>query len=420
MAASSVGVRAAVRCAARRFRLADTMPLDFPTIAVLGFLLCLGIAMGFSLLLLVLRRQPALRLWTASLWMLSVSLTLVALRPHLPQVPGILASNIAVALSGVLMLYGVACHLGRRLPAWRPLALAAVYLGAIAFFLVVHPSLAIRLDVFSVFAVLLNAWMAGLLLRHAPPAQRISCRLAAAVFAAQAVLYLIRLFLPVAPDAGDDMLRAGAPVFATYLVGLILELARCFALVLLLVERMLVDLQRLARTDVLTGLLNRGAVLADGATLLQLSRRPPRPLALLLLDVDHFKQINDRWGHLAGDAVLRHVADVLAACVADREHLLGRYGGEEFVLLLPGADPHQARQCADRLRQALRASPARIEGLPVRVTASVGLAIDQGTGDLARLLGEADAALYRAKAEGRDRTISALAPAAFPGTGAAV
>jgi diguanylate cyclase (GGDEF)-like protein len=388
-------MRAAVRCAARRFRLADTMPLDFPTIAVLGFLLCLGIAMGFSLLLLVLRRQPALRLWTASLWMLSVSLTLVALRPHLPQVPGILAGNVAVALSGVLMLYGVARHLGRRLPAWQPLALAATYLGAITFFLVVHPSLVIRLDVFSVFAVLLNGWMAGLLLRHAPPAQRISCRLAAAVFAAQAVLYLVRLFLPVAPDAGDDILRAGAPVFATYLVGLILELARCFALVLLLVERMLV-------------------------TLLQLSRRPPRPLALLLLDVDHFKQINDRWGHLAGDAVLRHVADVLAACVADREHLLGRYGGEEFVLLLPGADPHQARQCADRLREALRESPARIDGLPVRVTASIGLAIDQGTGDLARLLGEADAALYRAKAEGRDRTISALAPAAFPGTGAAV
>jgi len=307
------------------------------------------------------------------------------------------------------MLYGVARHLGRRLPAWQPVALMATYLGAIAFFLVVHPSLVIRLHVFSVFAVLLNGWMTWLLLRHAPPAQRTSCRLAAVVFAAQTLLYLVRLLLPVAPDAGDDLLRAGAPVFATYLVGLILELARCFALVLLLVERMLVDLQRLARTDVLTGLLNRGAVLADGASLLELNRRPGRPLALLLLDVDHFKQINDRWGHLAGDAVLRHVADVLSTCVADREHLLGRYGGEEFVLLLPGADQAQARQCADRLRQALRESPARLDGVPVPVTASIGLAIDQGTGDMARLLGEADAALYRAKADGRDRTMSAVA-----------
>ncbi|MEN5266152.1 GGDEF domain-containing protein [Stenotrophomonas sp. TWI587] len=383
------------------------MPLDFPTIAVLGFLLCLGIAMGFSLLLLVLRRQPALRLWTASLWLLSVSLTLIALRPHLPQISSILASNAAVALSGVLMLYGVARHLGHRLPAWKPVALSIIYLGAIAFFLLVHPSLVIRLDVFSVFAVLLNGWMTWMLLRHAPPAQRTSCRLAAAVFGAQTLLYLVRLFLPVAPDAGEDIMRAGSPVFATYLAGLILELARCFALVLLLVERMQVDLQRLARTDVLTGLLNRGAVLADGANLLQGVRRTPRPLALLLLDVDHFKQINDRWGHLAGDAVLRHVAEVLAGCVADREHLLGRYGGEEFILLLPGTEAAQALQCADHIRGALRGSPARVDGMQVVVTASIGLAIDTGREDMARLLGDADTALYRAKAEGRDRTISA-------------
>ena len=204
-------------------------------------------------------------------------------------------------------------------------------------------------------------------------------------------------------------MRAGSPVFATYLAGLILELARCFALVLLLVERMLVDLQRLARTDVLTGLLNRGAVLADGANLLQAVRRTPRPLALLLLDVDHFKQINDRWGHLAGDAVLRHVADVLAGCVVDREHLLGRYGGEEFVLLLPDTDAAQALQCADRIRGALRGSPARVDGIQVAVTASIGLVIDAGREDMARLLGDADTALYRAKAEGRDRTISAAA-----------
>lgn len=383
------------------------MPLDFPTIAVLGFLLCLGIAMGFSLLLLVLRRQPALRLWTVSLWLLSVSLTLIALRPYLPQVSGILASNVAVALSGVLMLYGVARHLGHRLPAWKPVALSIIYLGAIAFFLLVHPSLVIRLDVFSVFAVLLNGWMTWMLLRHAPPAQRTSCRLAAAVFGAQTLLYLVRLFLPVAPDAGEDIMRAGSPVFATYLAGLILELARCFALVLLLVERMLVDLQRLARTDVLTGLLNRGAVLADAASLLQAARRTTRPLALLLLDVDHFKQINDRWGHLTGDAVLRHVADVLAGCVADREHLLGRYGGEEFILLLPGTEAAQALQCADHIRGALRGSPARVDGMQVVVTASIGLAIDTGREDMARLLGDADTALYRAKAEGRDRTISA-------------
>ena len=388
------------------------MSLDFQTVAVLGYLLCVGIALGFSLLLLVLRRQPVLRLWTASLWLLALSLTLLAMRAQLPQVPAIVLGNAAIAASGMLMLCGVARHLGRRLPLWQPLALSAVYLTAIVVFLVPFPRLAVRLDVFSVFAVLVNVWMAWLLLRHAPVAQRISCRLAAVIFAAQALLYLVRIWLPVAPDAGEDILRTGSPMFATYLGGILLELARCFALVLLLVERMLVELRQSARTDGLTGLLNRSALLADGQDCLQQCRRQQQPLALLLLDVDHFKQINDRWGHPGGDQVLRHFATELARSVATAPHLLGRYGGEEFVLLLPGVDPVQARQQAAHIRQHLRLHPARIDEAPIVVTASIGLAVDTGSGELAALLAAADTALYQAKADGRDRTVSA-APAAI-------
>ncbi|MCF7752241.1 diguanylate cyclase [Bacillus subtilis subsp. subtilis] len=389
------------------------MTLHFPTVAVLGYLLCLGIALGFSLLLLVLRRQPVLRLWTASLWLLALSVTLLALRAQLPPVPAIVLGNAAIAASGVLMLCGVARHLGQPLPLWQPLALAAAFMTGIVVFLVPFPSLATRLDVFSTFAVLVNVWMMWLLLRHAPPALRTSCRLAAVVFAAQALLYLVRLWLPVAPDAGEDIMRTGTPMFATYLGGILLELARCFALVLLLVERMLVELRRSARIDGLTGLLNRSAVLADGQACLQQCRRQQRPLALLLLDVDHFKQINDRWGHLAGDDVLRHFAAVLAQCVDADLHLLGRYGGEEFVLLLPGADAVQARLLAARIRDQLRRQPARIGDTPVGVTASVGLVVGNGDQDLPALLAAADTALYQAKADGRDRTVSA-APAALP------
>lgn len=383
------------------------MSLHFPTVAVLGYLLCLGIALGFSLLLLVLRRQPVLRLWTASLWLLALSVTLLAMRAQLPPVLAVVLGNAAIAASGVLMLCGVARHLGQRLPLWQPLLVAAAFMTGIVVFLVPFPSLAIRLDVFSAFAVLVNAWMAWLLLRHAPVAQRTSCRLAAIIFAAEALLYLVRFWLPVAPDAGEDIMRTGTPMFATYLGGILLELARCFALVLLLVERMLVELRRSARIDGLTGLLNRSAVLADGQACLQQCRRQQQPLALLLLDVDHFKQINDRWGHLAGDEVLRHFAGVLAQCADADMHLLGRYGGEEFVLLLPGADHAQALALAARIRQQVRLHPARIDEVPVAVTTSIGLAVDHGAHDLSALLAAADTAFYRAKADGRDRTVSA-------------
>lgn len=383
------------------------MSLDFQTVAVLGYLLCLGFALGFSLLLVVLRGQPVLQLWTASQWLLAVSVTLLALRAQLPQVPAIVLGNLTIAASGALLLCGVARHLGLRLPPWQPLLLAALFMTGIVVFLVPFPSLAIRLDVFSVFAVLINAWMAWLLLRHAPAQQRTSCRLAAVIFLAQALLYLVRLGLPVAPGAGDDILRTGAPMFATYLGGIVLELARCFALVLLLVERMLVELRRSARTDGLTGLLNRTAVLADGELTLRQCRRQHIPMALLLLDVDHFKQINDRWGHLEGDRVLHHFADVLARCVDADTHLLGRYGGEEFVLLLPGTDQAQARLHAAHIREQLRLQPARIGEVTVSVTTSIGLAVATGSEDLAALLAAADTALYQAKADGRDRTVSA-------------
>ena len=382
------------------------MSLDLPTIGVLGLLLCIGIATGFSLLLVVLRGQPVLRLWTASLWLLTLGVILMGLRPWLPQVPAILGGNAALAASSVLMLRGMALHLGQPMPLWRALGLVAAFMAGIFLFLVPWPSLQVRLHVASVFAIIINSWIAALLLRHAPPAQRISCRLAAAVFLAEAAVYVVRLFLPPDADAGEDIMRAGSPMFLTYLGGMMLELARCFALVLLLLEHLLVDLRRAARTDGLTGLLNRSAVLADGTDQLQQVRRLQRPLAVLLLDVDHFKAINDRWGHLAGDQVLQHFTGVLEHCARDHVHLLSRYGGEEFLLLLPGS-ASEAERLATVIRHALQQRPAPLGTGPVAVTASIGLAMDDGHSDLAGLIARADAALYRAKAEGRDRLVSA-------------
>ncbi|BBO53560.1 GGDEF domain-containing protein [Stenotrophomonas maltophilia] len=383
------------------------MSLDFPTITVLGFLLCIGIAVGFSLLLVVLRGQPVLRQWTISLWLLTLGVTLLALRPYLPLAPAVLAGNAAMAGCGLMMLRGVALHLEQPLPLWRPLLIAAAFMAGIFAFLVLWPNLHLRLQVFSVFALIVDGWIAWLLLRHAPAQQRTSCRLAAAVFLAEAALYAVRLFLPVAPDAGEDIMRTGSPMFVTYIAGVMLELARCFAMVLLLVERMLVDLRRAARTDGLTGLLNRSAVLADGQVQLQRSRRQGRPLALLLVDVDHFKQVNDRCGHLAGDQVLRHFADLLQHCVQGHDHLLGRYGGEEFVLVLQGRTQRAAMERAVAIRTRLQQYPALLASGPVSVTASIGLAMDEGQGDLSTLLAAADAALYRAKAAGRDRLVCA-------------
>ncbi|MBI5333847.1 MAG: GGDEF domain-containing protein [Burkholderiales bacterium] len=174
--------------------------------------------------------------------------------------------------------------------------------------------------------------------------------------------------------------------------------------------------RHLATHDALTGLLNRRQMLA----LLEQERRRvaaggAQPFAVALLDIDHFKALNDRLGHRAGDEALctfaRTAADVLRRTPPDTTgrdpDLLARWGGEEFLILLPGADARTALAPLERLRGRLRHTPAVRADRALRLAFSAGVVQDDGRMDLAALLDQADRALYRAKAAGRDRTVCA-------------
>jgi len=168
------------------------------------------------------------------------------------------------------------------------------------------------------------------------------------------------------------------------------------------------QLVRDARTDLKTGLLNAAAWQDDAATEMTRAIRARLPLAMILLDIDHFKAVNDTHGHLAGDQVLRAVAGIIRSQLRDYD-IAGRYGGEEFAVLLPHTQPGQARRIAERLRLAVAAAPLTAGAgddppARVRVTVSAGVAslAECGPG-LQALIAAADAALYDAKAAGRNR-----------------
>jgi len=178
--------------------------------------------------------------------------------------------------------------------------------------------------------------------------------------------------------------------------------------VLLLQRGMLyAQLHAAARTDAKTGLLNAVAWEREAATELAAARRSSQPAAVLLVDIDHFKRVNDTYGHLVGDDVLRGVADALRAQVRDSHDLVCRFGGEEFALLLPGLDAAEAPRAAERLRERVAKVITVTDRALVQVTVSVGIAIaDGGTGaaaDVLELLAAADLGLYQAKAQGRDQ-----------------
>jgi diguanylate cyclase (GGDEF)-like protein len=163
------------------------------------------------------------------------------------------------------------------------------------------------------------------------------------------------------------------------------------------------QLQAAARTDAKTGLLNASAWQREADTELSRAQRTHDALALLLIDIDHFKRVNDTHGHLVGDQVLVGVASTLCGQLRDYD-VVGRFGGEEFVVLLPGADTVEACRVAERLRGRVRRLAVPAEEGTVAVTISVGVALFRMHGeDLIELLAAADLALYRAKQSGRDR-----------------
>ena len=163
------------------------------------------------------------------------------------------------------------------------------------------------------------------------------------------------------------------------------------------------ELIRLAERDELTGLLNRRAIVRKAVELLSRAREAKGTLVIGLIDLDHFKSINDRFGHAVGDQLLQRLAVALRTALHTRE-VFGRYGGEEFLVLFPDTTMEQAKQASEKLRLALRDQHLRVDDQDVTVTLSLGLASYE-SGDVLfdQVARRADIALYVAKTQGRDR-----------------
>jgi diguanylate cyclase (GGDEF)-like protein len=172
------------------------------------------------------------------------------------------------------------------------------------------------------------------------------------------------------------------------------------------------ELQHQASTDVLTGAANRRSLMERlRIEFDRVQRHTDLHCSLLALDLDHFKAVNDRWGHAAGDAVLRHVTELMRQDTRQID-VVARSGGEEFTLLLPDTTPADAQALADRLRRRIEHTPTRWHEQVVSMTVSIGVSAVLGSDiGLDEVLARADRALYRAKAEGRNRVCSEPGPA---------
>ena len=377
------------------------MHLDLFTLGVMGLAVGATISFSFTLLGLVLRGMPALRIWAAAFWVM----TLAGLAQGLDERDTFLSAivgNALIAIANAAMLMGIAVHVRYPLR-WRwPLLLAAAFLALQMLFLAVPPSQTLEAAVFGAKSIAWDAWMIWVLLRRAPRDLRVSCVFTALVFASDVAFYLLRSIVMLAPGTASQMLLATQLVTANYLFAIICTFLVSTGFTLMLAERLTLDLSTMAHTDGLTGLRNRNAVIEEGRRAVEACRARGQTSSVLLLDLDRFKTINDNWGHQAGDEVLRHFVKIVRMVQLPDGALLGRYGGEEFLLVLPGIDAAQAIVAAEDVRARLAASPAKHGGEHIGVTASVGVA-GAADVDFDGLITAADAALYRAKHQGRNR-----------------
>ncbi|MGJ7533448.1 MULTISPECIES: GGDEF domain-containing protein [unclassified Variovorax] len=344
--------------------------------------------------------------WSQAPLMAFVSTMLFAARGFFPDFLTIVVANFVLYQACILYYAGSQKFLlGRRdTRGWT--VLNGCLALAMFWFSSVKPDFETRLLLITLAVSALFFFHAQLYMRHEGGV--FGKRLMIGLLLAQALVAGLRFVSVVAGLAGSSLMD-GTWIQALYIsMYSFTVLLLSIAVILMATDRVHTEFEYLATRDPLTGALNRRAVLdACGAVFTSGRRR----MALLMVDLDHFKDINDRFGHQMGDAVLREAVGRMQRAIGDKG-LLGRYGGEEFVVLLPDVGKAEAMEIAARLKQNIDEpfpadSPMAAVG---SMAVSIGVAASEsGTGSTGvdDVLALADAALYRAKAMGRDQVIAA-------------
>jgi diguanylate cyclase (GGDEF)-like protein len=383
----------------------SSFEIDLPTLCVVAFFITVvaGLLLLFSWL--QNRREPSLALWGLGYLLAAIGPAFLALRGFIPIALSMMGAGTFMCTAYGMVWIGARVFEGRA--ARLPLALAggAIWLAACQFegfrdserarilLGTIIPAIYTLLTAYEVWNArdreLISRWPTlVLVLLHAG-------------FLLARIPLLPQLVFPL-PAGGPHQ---GA-LLAVVLEAIFVLFCLAFLRVNMSKERAEFEQRKAALTDWLTGIANRRAFFDRGEALLKRRAAERSSTALVLFDIDRFKEVNDTAGHHAGDAVLKAFAALVASCMRKGD-LFGRLGGEEFACLLPKISMAEALQCSEHIRAAFAAK--RFSYLDGNVTVSVGIAMMSGEragaadGELETLLATADRALYRAKAEGRNR-----------------
>jgi len=352
--------------------------------------------------------------WAGAMLLETLTWVLVAARDFIPDTFSIIVANACKAGAHALILAAICEFQRREVPPWQ-------YLAPVALTVLMAAVLVDDMPGRFIWGGLIYALQMALIARALITDRETRVgRAWRVLFAGVTIIALVLALRAAVALSGPGELAqpqggiAPHPVqLLTFVAVMASALLGSIGFVLMVKERTDREILHLAMTDSLTQVPNRRALMQQAER--ALARRTGLPLALLMIDVDHFKRINDIHGHPAGDQVLRSVAGLLAGRLR-RQDTLGRYGGEEFCVIAPDTGREGALRLAESLRETVTAATLTTDQGGHRVTVSIGCALCEPGQErvLKDLLAEADAALYQAKKAGRDRVACFDADRAWP------
>lgn len=354
--------------------------------------------------------REGLRKWAVALFLETFAWLLIAARELIPDSLSIVLAN--VILSAALAMKLAAIHEYRSLPWPRLLSLLPPLFTAIVFSLLNSADMHGRVLYGSFIYGAQTAFLAYSLWKmdsHQGRAWGLLFASTAAFLPLFALRAIVALRGAVEFSTPESALSPNALQLVIFLFVIAQGIAGSMGFILLIKERADRNNLQLAMTDSLTGLFNRRAFMSLAEKECTFAKRNCLPLALVMIDIDHFKSINDRYGHAAGDAALAGVAKMLSSRLR-KQDTIGRYGGEEFCAILPSTDLPGAAAVGEALRAALESTPLPLAHGDIYLTISIGITAypEKEAGqspDLDQLFENADAALYQAKREGRNRIV---------------
>ncbi|SAK39037.1 diguanylate cyclase [Caballeronia fortuita] len=342
-----------------------------------------------------------------------VSLVLFAVQNVAPAWLGIVVANQLLAATVLLIYEGCNDFFDVRMRPvqhWAGWIMWLVVMAGIVYFTYVVPDVNMRVVIVSAFHAACDLAIAGRVLIERPKERpRYNYLFVAGAAALGALGHTVRgAIYVVQPPAQSSLLQPGVMQITFLALGILVLPSLCIGLVMMAHDRLAQRLERLARFDDLTGALSRKALLATAAERLARAPVEGRREYVAVVDVDHFKSVNDRYGHAAGDEVLRHFASIVRARIRESD-AFGRIGGEEFCLFCTAHQIGEVTALVERLRKTIEATPCAVPGGVLHYTFSAGIAAWDGREPLASLMARADGLLYAAKVAGRNRV---KAPAA--------